>query len=71
MIADWQALAAAGHYAALADSLMEQHYDPRYGKHRARMAGQVVEVPAETLAPEALPDLAAQVAAAARGLTGT
>ncbi len=71
VIADWQALAAAGHYAALADSLMEQHYDPRYGKHRARMAGQVVEVPAETLAPEALPDLAAQVAAAARGLTGT
>ncbi|CAN1553476.1 COG2603 Predicted ATPase [Paracoccaceae bacterium] len=70
VIADWHALAAAGAFAALADGLMEQHYDPRYGKHRARMAGQIVEVAAETLAPEALPGLAAQVAAAARRLTG-
>jgi len=68
VIAEWQALAAAGEHAALADSLMEQHYDPRYGKHRARMAGNVVEVEAETLAPDALPDLAARVAEAARKL---
>ena len=70
VIADWQALAEAGEFAALADSLMERHYDPRYGKHRARMAGRVVEVEAETLAPDALPGLAARVAEAARGLTG-
>lgn len=70
VIDDWQALAAAGAHATLADSLMEQHYDPRYGKHRARMTGRVVEIKAETLATDALPALAARVAAAARGLVG-
>ncbi|MFN3576884.1 MAG: tRNA 2-selenouridine(34) synthase MnmH, partial [Tabrizicola sp.] len=64
VIEGWLALAAAGDHAALAESLMQRHYDPRYGKHRARMAVPVTEVSAESLAPEALPDLAARVAAA-------
>ncbi|NHB76393.1 tRNA 2-selenouridine(34) synthase MnmH [Rhodobacter calidifons] len=69
VIADWLAMAAAGAHAALAESLMERHYDPRYGKHRARMAVPVAEVAADDLRPEALPGLAARVAEAVRGLT--
>ncbi len=64
----WQALAAAGDHAALADSLMERHYDPRYGKHRARMAAPLAEVTADRLAPADLPALAARVAAAVQRL---
>lgn len=69
-IAEWQALAAAGRFAALADSLMERHYDPRYGKHRARMAPPLVEIPAERLEEADLPDLAAKVARAVSGPRG-
>lgn len=70
VIAEWQALAGAGAFVALADSLMERHYDPRYGKHRARMAVKVAEVQADDLAPDALPGIAARVAEAVRGLAG-
>jgi tRNA 2-selenouridine synthase len=69
-VAAWQALAAAGSFAALADSLMERHYDPRYGKHRARMAPPLVEIPAERLDEADLPDLAAKVARAVSGPRG-
>jgi tRNA 2-selenouridine synthase len=69
-IAAWQALAATGSYAALADSLMEQHYDPRYSKHRARMAPPLAEVPAERLEEADLPGLAATIARAVAGLHG-
>jgi tRNA 2-selenouridine synthase len=68
VIEGWLALAAAGDHVALADSLMERHYDPRYGKHRARMAGPAAEVAADDLRPEALPGLAAGVAEAVRGI---
>jgi tRNA 2-selenouridine synthase len=68
VIEDWLRLAAAREHAALADSLMEQHYDPRYGKHRARMAVPLAEVAAEDLRPEALPGLAVKVAEAVQGL---
>ncbi|MCQ0969053.1 tRNA 2-selenouridine(34) synthase MnmH (plasmid) [Paracoccus sp. TK19116] len=37
-IADWQAQAEAGEWAALAEGLMRDHYDPRYRKHRSRYA---------------------------------
>ena len=47
---------------------MERHYDPRYGKHRARMAVPLVEVAAADLRPEALPGIAAQVAEAVKRL---
>jgi tRNA 2-selenouridine synthase len=46
----WQAMAMAGQYAALAESLIARHYDPRYQRMRA---GQP---PAEVIA---LPDLSA------------
>ncbi|MCU0903964.1 MAG: tRNA 2-selenouridine(34) synthase MnmH [Tabrizicola sp.] len=69
VIEGWLALAAAGDHATLADSLMERHYDPRYGKHRARMAVPFREVRADDLRPEVLPGLAAQVAEAVKALT--
>ncbi len=64
----WQAMAAALAFTPLADSLMERHYDPRYGKHRARMAVPMVEIGAERLAPDDLPKIAARVASAVQGL---
>ena len=70
VIDGWQALAGAGAFVALADGLMERHYDPRYGKHRARMGNPLVEVEAGDLSPDALPDLAARVAEAVRRLAG-
>ena len=60
---DWQRLAGAGDFVALADSLMQHHYDPRYDKHRARMGGTMVEVPTAGLGADDLPALAAAVAA--------
>jgi tRNA 2-selenouridine synthase len=57
-IADWHGLLAAGAHEALAGRLMAEHYDPRYEKSRARVAGRVVE----TLA---LDDLGAAALAAA------
>lgn len=52
----WIALAREGAFQDLAADLMARHYDPRYEKHRARVAGAVEEV--ETGGLE-LPDLAA------------
>jgi tRNA 2-selenouridine synthase len=43
---------------------MERHYDPRYEKHRARMAHAQEVIMAESLAEADLPALADQVAAA-------
>lgn len=63
VIAEWRAMAAAGQFTALADGLMERHYDPRYGKHRARMEVPLTEVHATRLTPADLPALADQVAA--------
>ncbi|MFD1794639.1 tRNA 2-selenouridine(34) synthase MnmH [Paracoccus aurantiacus] len=37
-IEDWLRLADAQNWAELAEGLMREHYDPRYGKHRARYA---------------------------------
>jgi tRNA 2-selenouridine synthase len=71
VVEDWLQLAASGQFTALADSLMERHYDPRYGKHRARMAVPVAEVGVSDLRPEALPGLAALVAEAVRGPRST
>ncbi|MFM7442928.1 MAG: tRNA 2-selenouridine(34) synthase MnmH [Tabrizicola sp.] len=65
---EWLGLAASGQFTALADSLMELHYDPRYGKHRARMAVPVAEVLVDSLAAEALPGVAERVAGAVLGL---
>jgi tRNA 2-selenouridine synthase len=53
-IAEWRGMVAAGRFADLAEGLMALHYDPRYGKHRARM-----EVPLTEVAVEGLDDLGA------------
>jgi tRNA 2-selenouridine synthase len=63
-IEDWQAMAARADFAPLAESLMQEHYDPRYEKHRARMTVPLTELEAEGLDDPALDDLARQVAAA-------
>ena len=63
VIAEWQAMALAGAFEPLADSLMQSHYDPRYAKHRARMAVPRQGIEAASLAPEALPALADAVMA--------
>jgi tRNA 2-selenouridine synthase len=71
VIGEWLDLAASGQFTALADSLMDRHYDPRYEKHRARMEVPMAEVEAGRLAPEDLPGLAAEVAEAVRGMGST
>lgn len=68
VIADWRALAAAGQFVDLADSLMQRHYDPRYEKHRARMAAPGVTIAAAALGPDDLDHLADQVAVAVKAL---
>jgi tRNA 2-selenouridine synthase len=63
VIEGWQAMAGAGQFEPLAADLMERHYDPRYLKHRARVAeGRFTEIAAERLEEGDLPELAAQVA---------
>lgn len=66
-IEGWLALAAQGDFEALADGLMQHHYDPRYDKHRHRIAearGNVVqEIEAADLSPDALGAIADQIAA--------
>ena len=67
---DWQRLARDGAFTELADSLMERHYDPRYEKHRERMALPLVELAAQRLGADDLAALAAAVAAAVRQHAG-
>ncbi len=62
-IALWQAQALAGDFATLAEGLMQQHYDPRYNRHRERMDASYEDVAAEGLAPDDLTRLADQIAA--------
>lgn len=49
VIAEWRAMVAEGRFVDLAEGLMARHYDPRYGKHRARMAVPFTEVAVEGL----------------------
>ncbi len=65
-IAEWQAMAEAGEYTLLAEGLMADHYDPRYAKHRDRMAGRVTEVETDRLTPGDLGAVADRVAQAVR-----
>ena len=50
----WQAMAANGDFAALAEELVAAHYDPRYLKHRARNDVPRRVLALETLGPEGL-----------------
>lgn len=70
VIEGWQAMAGGGEFTALADSLMERHYDPRYGKHRERMAVPMAEIAADRLLPEDLPGIAERVASAVKQAAG-
>lgn len=64
VIAEWRAMVAAGQFVDLAEGLMARHYDPRYGKHRARMAVPFTEVAVEGLGdPGAIADRVAEVVA--------
>lgn len=63
-IAEWHTLAQTGAYRALAASLMEHHYDPRYARQSRRAApapAPAAEVAAPDLTSDALPGLAARV----------
>jgi tRNA 2-selenouridine synthase len=62
----WQALAATGQFVELADGLMEVHYDPRYAKHRERMAAPMAEITGGALGVTDMPILAAAVAEVVR-----
>jgi tRNA 2-selenouridine synthase len=62
-IAEWQAMAASGAYLALATDLMSHHYDPRYGKHRAKVSVPVTPVVAQGLGSADQADLARVIAA--------
>ena len=66
----WRDLALAGEFAALAESLMLHHYDPRYDKHRARRTGTCVEIEAPGLDAADLPQLARAVARQVGRLAG-
>ena len=68
-IADWQAMAGAGAFTALAEGLMHHHYDPRYEKHRARMQVGLTEIATQGLQPADLAALADQVAGAVAAVT--
>jgi tRNA 2-selenouridine synthase len=63
-IADWLALADAGQFEALAESLMRDHYDPLYARLRNR-PGQAPAalIQADTLEGDALDDLARRIMA--------
>ncbi|MDB6453757.1 tRNA 2-selenouridine(34) synthase MnmH [Falsirhodobacter sp. 20TX0035] len=53
-IAEWQAMAGAGAFEALAGQLVALHYDPRYLKHRARSDRPRRRVEIARLDPETL-----------------
>ena len=59
----WLRLAEEGRFVDLAYGLMEAHYDPRYEKHRERMAVPLVVIPAARLDEADLAGLAEAVSA--------
>jgi tRNA 2-selenouridine synthase len=67
-IAAWQADAAAGRFADLAEGLMLRHYDPRYAKHRARQDQAATVLRAERLDGAGLDALAGDIAAAVHAM---
>jgi tRNA 2-selenouridine synthase len=64
VIAEWQAQAADGAFAPLAAGLMARHYDPRYARQRSLTgAAPPLTIDTDSLSPDALPALAARIAA--------
>jgi tRNA 2-selenouridine synthase len=64
----WLALSASAQFEVLAAELMDQHYDPRYDKHRARMDAAATVIAVDGLAPD---DLGAIADAVAANITAT
>jgi tRNA 2-selenouridine synthase len=60
----WQAMAQSGAFTDLAASLMAEHYDPRYTRHRARLEHGVTGFAISDLGDAALDGLANRLAAA-------
>jgi tRNA 2-selenouridine synthase len=61
-IRDWLEMAEAGDFEALARGLMQEHYDRRYEKHRARFGQpQDREIAATSLDPESVERIAAEI----------
>lgn len=60
----WQAMVQSGDFTTLARELMEQHYDPRYERHRTHMDQPVTEFATDTLEEADLEALADRLAAA-------
>jgi tRNA 2-selenouridine synthase len=69
-IAQWRAMADSSAFVPLAAGLMQQHYDPRYAKHRSRRDEPVIDIAANDLEPETILHLARQVAQAVRQASG-
>ncbi len=63
-IAAWQAQAAAGAFADLAEGLMRHHYDPLYARTRARRAPPALTLGADDLSDAGLAALAPRLAEA-------
>ncbi|MBC7479893.1 MAG: tRNA 2-selenouridine(34) synthase MnmH, partial [Pseudorhodobacter sp.] len=64
----WITMAGDARFAELAEGLMAAHYDPRYDKHRERMAVPMVEIPVAALGQADMAGVAAAVAGAVRRL---
>lgn len=63
VLREWQALATAGEFVALASRLMQEHYDPRYARTKLRSEGTpVAEFATETMDEAGLDGLARRVA---------
>ena len=67
----WHDQARSGRFTELARGLMADRYDPGYARHRARWDPETVtELDVPSLAPDALPALAARIAAHVRTFKG-
>jgi tRNA 2-selenouridine synthase len=62
-LADWRRMAVDGEYEALAEALMELHYDPAYNRSRKKLArAPMAEISLETLDDTALIEAARRIA---------
>ena len=59
----WEQMIAKGQFEALAASLIETHYDPRYTKAAQRRARSVTQIDLKRLAPDDLEQAATQIIA--------
>jgi tRNA 2-selenouridine synthase len=65
---DWRRMAAAGEYEALADALIELHYDPAYDRARKKLGrAPIAEIRLEGLDEASLAEAARRIAALAGG----